>query len=166
MKRFLPNGWSCLAFALVICGCDQKQRQTASALTHGGNPDAGRHEIEYYGCASCHIVPGVAGAQGLIGPSLQGVENRNYIGGVVQNSPDKLIRWIQNAPSLNPKTAMPDLEIPDQPARDIGAISTRCSDAHFRRLANQMWLSGNSRRPAAHHKNKSNQTRQYSQSRA
>jgi len=85
------------------------------------NPDAGRHEIEYYGCASCHIVPGVAGAQGLIGPSLQGVENRNYIGGVVQNSPDKLIRWIQNAPSLNPKTAMPDLEIPDQPARDIAS---------------------------------------------
>lgn len=68
-----------------------------------------------------HIVPGVAGAQGLIGPSLKQVESRNYIGGVVKNSPDELIRWIQNAPSLSPKTAMSDLEIPGQQARDIAS---------------------------------------------
>ena len=43
------------------------------------------------------------------------------LGGVVQNSPDKLIRWIQNAPPLSPKTAMPDLEIPEQQARDIAS---------------------------------------------
>jgi len=121
MKKFLITGMFVVACTLMICGCDVKQKQTASALTHGGNPDAGRREIEYYGCASCHIVPGVAGAQGLIGPSLKGVENRNYIGGVVQNSPDDLIRWIQNAPSLSPKTAMPDLEIPDRQARDIAS---------------------------------------------
>jgi len=46
-----------LACALVICGCDTKQKQAASALTHGGNPDAGRREIEYYGCTSCRALP-------------------------------------------------------------------------------------------------------------
>jgi cytochrome c len=120
MKTFLFKGIFVVCLFLV-CGCDDKQKQTASALTHGGNPDAGCREIEYYGCASCHVVPGVAGAQGLIGPSLKQVESRNYIGGVVKNSPDQLIRWIQNAPSLSPKTAMPDLEIPDQQARDIAS---------------------------------------------
>ena len=87
----------------------------------GGNSDAGRSEIEYYGCASCHEISGVAGAQGLIGPSLKHIANRNYIGGVLKNSPDNLIRWIQNAPSINPKTAMPDLQIPEQEARDIAS---------------------------------------------
>jgi len=52
---------------------------------------------------------------------LKQVESRNYIGGVVKNSPDELIRWIQNAPSLSPKTAMSDLEIPGQQARDIAS---------------------------------------------
>jgi cytochrome c len=120
MKTLLLKG-ILIAVALALCGCDQKQKQTASALTHGGNPDVGRREIEYYGCASCHVVPGVAGAQGLIGPTLAQLQNRNYIGGVVKNSPDQLIRWIQNAPSVNPRTAMPDLEIPEPQARDIAS---------------------------------------------
>jgi len=86
MKAFLLRAIF-VACALAICGCDGQQKQTASALTHGGNPDEGRREIEYYGCASCHVVPGVAGAQGLIGPSLKQIENRNYIGGVIKILP-------------------------------------------------------------------------------
>jgi cytochrome c len=107
------------ALAIAVSGCDETP--TATALTHGGNPDAGRRGIEYYGCASCHVVPGVAGAQGLIGPSLKHVGNRNYIAGVVKNSPDNLIHWIQHAPSVDPKTAMPDLQLPEADARDIAS---------------------------------------------
>ena len=108
-------------FAASFCSCDQKAKQSATLLSGGGDPDKGRHEIEYFGCASCHTIPGVAGANGLIGPSLAQVANRAYIAGVVENSPDNLIHWIQHAPSLNPKTAMPDLEIPDKSARDIAS---------------------------------------------
>jgi cytochrome c len=108
-------------FAVSFCGCDQKAKQSAELLSGGGNPDKGRLEIEYFGCASCHTIPGVAGANGLIGPSLAQVANRAYIAGVVENSPDNLIHWIQNAPALNPKTAMPDLEIPNKSARDIAS---------------------------------------------
>src|SRR4051812_10524348 len=120
MKVFLLNAMF-IAFALIVCGCDQSQRQEAVALTGGGNPDVGRREIEYYGCASCHVIPGVPGAQGLIGPSLSRLDSRLYVGGVLKNSPDNLIRWIQNAPAVNPKTATPALEMPERSARDIAS---------------------------------------------
>jgi len=86
-----------------------------------GNLHEGRVAIEYYGCASCHEIPGACGANGLIGPSLDKIRDRTYIAGVLPNSPENLIRWIQNAPSVNPKTAMPDLEVPEQTARNIAA---------------------------------------------
>jgi cytochrome c len=110
-----------ILLALSFCGCDQKTKQSATLLSGGGNPDQGRRDIEYFGCASCHTIPGVAGANGLIGPSLAQVADRAYIGGVVRNTPNNLIHWIQHAPSLNPKTAMPDLEIPNNSARDIAS---------------------------------------------
>jgi cytochrome c len=105
-----------IALLFDLCACDRKP--TAS-LFSGGNPDRGRREIEYYGCASCHVVPGVAGANGLIGPSLEQVGDRNFIGGVVKNTPDNLMHWVENAPGIDPKTAMPRLDIPDREARDI-----------------------------------------------
>jgi len=105
---------------LMLWFSSSKSELRANALT-GGNPDAGRGEIEYYGCASCHIVPGVPGADGLVGPSLKHVANRVYIGGVVENTPDNLIRWIEHTPAVDSKTAMPDLQIPDRQARDIAS---------------------------------------------
>jgi cytochrome c2 len=110
-----------ILIAFGICGCDRDAKRSAAIMTHGGNPDKGRSEIEYFGCASCHTIPGVAGANGLIGPPLEQVADRAYIAGVVKNSPDNLVHWIQHAPSFNPKTAMPDLEIPDKAARDIAS---------------------------------------------
>jgi cytochrome c len=55
----------------------------------------------------------------LVGPSLKHIAGRNYIGGVLKNSPDNLVRWIENAPGVDPLTAMPDLKIPEPQARDI-----------------------------------------------
>jgi cytochrome c len=120
MKTLLNIMFS-IFFVLGLAGCDQKLKRSASLLTGGGDPDEGRQKIEYFGCASCHVIPGAAGADGLIGPPLTQVANRAYIGGVVRNSPQNLIRWLQNAPALNPKTAMPDLEISDRSARDIAS---------------------------------------------
>src|SRR5579884_3808674 len=84
---------------LTLWMCSSKSEQRAAALT-GGDPAAAPAEIEYYGCASCHVVPGVAGANGLIGPSLRHFANRVYIGGVLENTPENLIHWIQHAPAV------------------------------------------------------------------
>jgi cytochrome c551/c552 len=119
MKTLAIIGMS-LVTPLMLWLSGGKTVQRANVLT-GGNPDSGRAEIEYYGCTSCHVVPGVPGADGLVGPSLKHVANRNYIGGVIENTPENLIRWIEHAPAVDPKTAMPDLQIPDRPARDIAS---------------------------------------------
>lgn len=119
MKTLREAGIALLA-AGMLCGCEDQDKQLAAAMT-GGNPDAGRHEMEYYGCASCHVVPGVAGADGMVGPPLSQIADRTYLGGVIENTPANMVRWIMNAPGVDPRTAMPNLDIARQPARDIAS---------------------------------------------
>src|SRR5215203_2022917 len=83
--------------------------------------DPGREKIAYYGCASCHTIPGIDGADGLVGPSLEHLANRAYIGGVLENTPGNLVRWIQNPPQVDPKTAMPNVRVSESDAREIAA---------------------------------------------
>jgi cytochrome c2 len=95
-------------------------RTRAIALT-AGDPDLGRHLTQRYGCAGCHTIPGVPGAQGKVGPTLQGFAARVYIGGVATNTPDTLIQWIENPKSIDPKTAMPVTGISRGEARHVAA---------------------------------------------
>lgn len=92
----------------------------AVALT-GGDPDLGRRLTQRYGCAGCHTIPGVPGAQGKVGPTLEGFAARVYIGGVTINSPDTLIQWIEDPKSVDPKTAMPVTGISRAEARNVAA---------------------------------------------
>jgi cytochrome c2 len=98
----------------------QEARARAIALTTG-DPDFGRHLTQRYGCAGCHEIPGVPGAQGKVGPTFRGFAARVYIGGVVTNSPDNLIQWIENPRSIDPKTAMPATGISRTEARHVAA---------------------------------------------
>jgi cytochrome c2 len=77
--------------------------------------------MRYYGCATCHTIPGVPTATGRVGPPLQGLRERAYLGGVVSNTPENLVRWIQHPRKLSPKTAMPDTGISENDAKDIAA---------------------------------------------
>ncbi|ESX82891.1 c-type cytochrome [Mesorhizobium sp. M0142] len=74
------------------------------------------------GCAGCHTITGVPGAQGLVGPRLDAsLANRVYVGGVLYNKPENLIRWIRAAREISPHTAMPSTRISEQEARDVAA---------------------------------------------
>ena len=106
------------ALTLVLLGCG-KPPKDAAQLSAGGYSELGRREMQYYGCASCHVIPGVPGAQGLIGPSLEHFANRNFIGGVLKNCPDNLVQWIEDSPAIDSRTAMPDLQIPEDQALNI-----------------------------------------------
>jgi cytochrome c1 len=108
-----------LAMSMML-GCDSRESgyKQAAAVT-GGDPHRGRAAIHQHGCASCHTIPGVAGANALVGPSLEHVASPTYIGGVIDNNPDNLVRWILNPPSVDPKTAMPNLKLSESGARDI-----------------------------------------------
>ncbi|WP_447254239.1 c-type cytochrome [Mesorhizobium sp. ORM8.1] len=73
------------------------------------------------GCGGCHEIPGVPGARGTVGPSLEGVGRRFYIGGKARTSTDAMIRWIGHARDVDPGTAMPNTDLSPQDARDIAA---------------------------------------------
>ena len=104
--------------AQLSCGDQARLERAASAMT-GGDASRGRAAIQRYGCAACHTIPGVKGADALVGPSLEHVASRSYVGGVLPNTPDNLVRWVQDPPGVDPLTAMPKLGVTDGDARDI-----------------------------------------------
>jgi cytochrome c len=93
----------------------------ASAMTRG-DPEHGRALAKMKGCAGCHQIPGVDGANGSVGPSLVSFSHRVYIGGVLSNTPDHLHQWLLDPPSIDPRTAMPNVGLNDQEARDVAAF--------------------------------------------
>lgn len=80
---------------------------------------AGTQAISHYGCGSCHTISGIRSAKGRVGPPLVGLKDRMYVAGMLQNTPENLIHWIQNPKAVNPKTAMPNLGVSDKDARAI-----------------------------------------------
>jgi cytochrome c len=57
----------------------------------------------------------------MIGPPLSGFKNRAMIAGVLANTSENLIRWIQHPRSVDSYTGMPDLGLTTQEARDAAA---------------------------------------------
>ena len=113
---------SCLLFALVslLSACGDGAVQQANNLT-GGDAARGNASIRKYGCASCHTIPGITGAQSKVGPDLSGLASRVYIAGVLTNSPENLVAWIENPQAVDDKTAMPNMGVSARDARDIAA---------------------------------------------
>jgi cytochrome c len=116
---------ACALAALLVgasAACrDVDGENAAAAMTGGGSPARGRAAIERYGCATCHTIPGVRGADALVGPPLTQVASRSYIGGVLTNSPENMIRWLRDPRAVDPLTAMPTLGVTDGDARDIAS---------------------------------------------
>jgi cytochrome c len=79
----------------------------------------GHDAIVRHGCGGCHIIPGIRHATGRVGPQLGGLRNQMYVAGVLPNIPENLIRWIRDPQAVNPKTAMPNLEVSAEDAREM-----------------------------------------------
>jgi cytochrome c1 len=112
-----------LGALLCLAGCDvpnAEARREAAALT-GGDPTYGPALMRKYGCQACHTIPGVDGANGLVGPPLAGIAARSYIGGVLPNTPANMMRWIQNPKGVDSLTAMPNTGVTDSDVRHIAA---------------------------------------------
>jgi cytochrome c2 len=92
----------------------------AQELT-GGNIENGRRALQAFGCVACHTIPGIRLARGKVGPKLEGLSERVYIAGVLPNTPENLISWIQHPRRIDPKTAMPETGIGPADARDAAA---------------------------------------------
>jgi cytochrome c len=110
-----------LATAAVGLVCLTSCGGTASGSVPGGDPQRGERAIERYGCGACHVIPGVPGARGAVGPPLTSFAKRTIVAGRLSNTSDNLTRWIRDPQAIEPGTAMPDLGVSDADARDIAA---------------------------------------------
>jgi cytochrome c2 len=95
-----------------------------TATTQGGaigNVEAGRAAIERVGCGSCHVIPGIEGADGMVGPSLDRIGSHEYLAGMLHNTPDSMIVWLRYPQRIVPGNAMPDMGVSAEDARNIAA---------------------------------------------
>jgi len=105
---------------VALTSCDRASGDNGYQLANS-DPERGRTAIRKYGCGSCHNIPGVSGAAGMVGPPLGQIAQRVYIAGVLPNEPDNMIKWLENPPGVDPKTAMPYMGVTPRDARDIAA---------------------------------------------
>ena len=107
--------------AVLFAGCREAAGREPRYVIDGGDADRGKTAIALYGCGSCHMIPGVRAAIGMVGPPLTMWSRRTYIAGEVPNTPEFLTRWIETPQAIEPGTAMPNLGVTEGDARDIAA---------------------------------------------
>jgi cytochrome c2 len=117
---FAVRAASIVIVATVLSSCDRASGDNRYQLANADS-ERGRTAIRKYGCGTCHNIPGVSGAAGMVGPPLGQIAQRVYIAGVLPNEPDNMIRWLENPPGVDPKTAMPYMGVTPRDARDIAA---------------------------------------------
>jgi cytochrome c len=93
----------------------------AAIRATGGDPDRGKDKIRFYGCSTCHTIPGIEEANGKVGPPLTAFALRTYIAGEAPNTPDNLRHWIRTPHEVVPHTAMPEMGVSDEDSRDLAA---------------------------------------------
>jgi cytochrome c2 len=109
-----------LLAASLLAGCASLFGRELATVA-GGDPAVGARAMQEYGCGACHKIPGIAGADAMVGPPLTDWAERHYIAGMLPNTPDNMIRWLQDPQGFRPGTAMPNLGVTEEVARDMSA---------------------------------------------
>jgi cytochrome c1 len=107
---------------VLLSSCDEK-RQTGGGATAAadGNIPEGKRLVQYYGCSACHVVPGITGASGAQGPSLERFADRDKLAGGLANTFENTVKWILDPQAIKPGTAMPKVAATEAEARDMAA---------------------------------------------
>jgi len=110
------------AALLMAAGCTGGRTVGATyTVATGGTAARGARLVVDKNCGSCHTIPGIRTANGLVGPPLMFFGRRTYIAGELPNTPGNLVHWLQSPQSVEPGTAMPNLGLSEQEARDVAA---------------------------------------------
>jgi cytochrome c len=102
-------------------GIPESDTSRPDATVSDGDADRAPDIFRAVGCASCHTIPGVDEADADVGPPLDRWSRREYIAGRLTNTPEHLLRWLLDPKNVDPRTAMPDVGLTDQEARDLVA---------------------------------------------
>ncbi len=106
--------------SLVSCRPDQTTEKWAIQVT-GGDPHRARAAFQRYGCVACHTIEGMSDTEAMVGPPLIHMASRSYLAGMLQNNSENMMRWIRTPHEVNPKTAMPNMGVTEQDARDMAS---------------------------------------------
>ena len=104
-----------LALALAAASLTSAQEKTLTPQKRG-QVEKTISDFRY-----AHSVPGISGANSLVGPPLTHFAQRGYIAGMLRNTPDNLVQWIRDPQKIVPGNAMPALGIDNRDAHDIAA---------------------------------------------
>jgi cytochrome c len=110
-----------LAALLLAAACGGGGGSPDVRQVAGGDAGHGKQLIQKYGCGACHDIPGIGGAKGYVGPPLIKFSRRSYVAGVLQNTPENLMRWLEHPQQVVPNNDMPEMGISEADARDIAA---------------------------------------------
>jgi cytochrome c2 len=118
-----PHMAAAVLIVVAVAGCRGNNPEYGNAyrVRVGGDPERGRLVIADFDCGSCHTIPGIREAKGLVGPPLFWFSRRSFIAGELPNTPENLVRWVRAPKSVEPATAMPTLGLSEQQARDVVA---------------------------------------------
>ncbi|MBA3495634.1 MAG: c-type cytochrome [Gemmatimonadales bacterium] len=86
-----------------------------------GDPARGKELLSEFGCRSCHIIPGVRGPGGDVGPPLTRWAERQFISGRLVNMPAELRAWILDPLAVDSGTVMPAVGATVEQAQDMAA---------------------------------------------
>jgi cytochrome c1 len=118
-------GLSAILVALVLWSAVLPSTSKAGTSRLGdasqADPDWGKHLLNVYGCGTCHVIPGVPGSHGHVGPSLSGFAVRAYIAGNLPNTFENTVAWIRHPQAIEPGTIMPDLGVSQHNAEAMAA---------------------------------------------
>ncbi|GAB3551611.1 hypothetical protein GCM10027343_36090 [Noviherbaspirillum agri] len=126
MRHLLCMIVNTCSLVIVLAACGENRETTAylaaaRAQLADADPARGSAAIARHGCVSCHTIPGIGGPGSNVGPPLDRIATRAYIGGVLPNTPEAMVQWLRNPPAVDPRTAMPNMNIAEPEARDIAA---------------------------------------------
>jgi len=112
-----PRALLVLGVCILCAGC----QAPASPGNVRGDRENGRLLLRQFGCGACHVIPGVAAADGLVGPPLTHIARRVYLAGVLPNTPETMAAFIRDPRIADPRTAMPVLGVGERHALDMVA---------------------------------------------
>jgi mono/diheme cytochrome c family protein/cytochrome c2 len=126
--------WAIVAYLQVLPGQSPREYRTSAPTpvpadlrspekpaSRTANVERGRIAIERYACATCHVIPGIVGATASVGPPLTRIASRSFIAGFIPNSVDNMAAWLEAPSVFLPESAMPDLGVTGDDARDMAA---------------------------------------------
>ena len=119
VPRTIRRAGMLLACAAMLAGC---KGESAAIQVPGGDVQRGLRLVTQYQCGACHTIPGVQGAAGDSGPSLDYIGRLSYIAGGIPNRPDNMVRWLRVPHAVKPGTEMPPMGLTEQEARHMAAF--------------------------------------------